>query len=597
MSGLDGLRGLAVIAVIAYHLNLSWTPGGFLGVGVFFVLSGYLITDLLVDEWSQDGKINLVNFWFHRFRRLLPAFFVMLLTVIAWVTLFERPMLAKLQEEVLPSLLYVSNWWYIFHNVSYFESFGPPSPITNIWSLAVEEQFYLIWPLLILLGLRFVKDRSKLVGITLLFAIVSALVMTIMYEPGTDPSRVYYGTDTRAFSMLFGASLALVWPSRKLSTKVPVQGRMALDLIGGIGLLIIFVMIFTTTQYDDFIYQGGMVILSLATVLLVATLAHPSSRLASVLSWKPLRWIGVRSYGIYLWHYPIIILTNPPVNTSGVNVSLAIFQIVATLVAAALSWRFIENPIRHGALARIWDSIRDRKFNWKKLSVHGKLISVAAIPIVFVSLLGMTNIIPAQSVQTNNIAVASEKQAVKQEKSEDSKGKQTKHQVQENKKVDSPKQAYKGITVIGDSIMINVAPHIQKVFPEAYVDAVIGRQMYEVPSVISGLKAKGNLGECIVLELGTNGPFKNEQIMDVIKMLEEANVKKIILVNTRVPRPWQNVVNTTLQEVASDLHHVVLADWYRASENKDGYFAPDGVHLSPTGAEAFAKLLIPMLKP
>lgn len=319
MAGLDGLRALAVIAVIAYHLNERWAPGGLLGVGVFFVLSGYLITDILITQWKTLGKVELRTFWIRRARRLLPALLLMLIAAGAWILLFDRPRMASLQEEVLAGLTYVSNWWLIFRQVSYFESFGPPSPLGHLWSLSVEEQFYLLWPILLLLGLKFTPRRAQLAGLTLAGAAVSAAAMAWLYEPGTDPSRVYYGTDTRAFGLLIGAALAMVWPSRKLSSDIAPAARRTMDALGAAGLGTIGFMIWRTDEYDAFLYNGGLVMLSLSAAVVVAVLAHPASRLAGLLSVKPLKWIGVRSYGIYLWHYPVIVLTSPAVDDGQVH--------------------------------------------------------------------------------------------------------------------------------------------------------------------------------------------------------------------------------------------------------------------------------------
>ncbi len=358
MPGLDGLRALAVLGVIAYHLQLGFAPGGLLGVDVFFVLSGYLITDLLVTEWQESGGIGLRDFWLRRARRLFPALFIMLIVVVDWVTLYDHAQLAALRYDMVASMAYVSNWWFIFHQVSYFASFGPPSPFGHLWSLAVEGQFYLLWPLLLLFGLRYIPHRGLLAGLTLAGAAASALAMAVLYHPGSDPSRVYYGTDTRAFALLIGAALALVWPGQKLSGEVSPLGRLGIDLAGCAGLIIVLAMMWRTNQYETFLYRGGLLLLSAAAAILVAALAHPASRLGRALGWEPLRWLGERSYGIYLWHYPVIVLTSPVVNTSGVNVVRAALQVAASIALAALSWRFVEEPIRHGALQKLWVMMR-----------------------------------------------------------------------------------------------------------------------------------------------------------------------------------------------------------------------------------------------
>lgn len=366
MPGLDGLRAVAVLAVIAYHLEFGWAEGGLLGVGVFFTLSGYLITDLLLGRREAAGRLRLGDFWLRRARRLLPALFLMLAVVVVWVAFFHPSRMAELRGEVLAAVLYISNWWYIFHDVSYFANFGPPPTLGHLWSLAVEEQFYVLWPLLLWLGLFFVRSYKWLAILTVVIAAVSAVLMAVMYQPGTDPTRIYDGTDTRAFGLLAGAALAMVWPSHLLSPeRVLRRDRFLLDGVGISGLLVILLLVWQTNQYSGFLYRGGIVLLSLATVFVVAAVAHPSSRLGPALGCAPMRWIGVRSYGIYLWHYPIIILTTPAM-TEDAGLSLDALQIAATIAVAALSWRFVEEPIRRGAIGRFRERIRSGE--WRTLA-------------------------------------------------------------------------------------------------------------------------------------------------------------------------------------------------------------------------------------
>src|SRR5215210_3908552 len=329
MPGLDGLRAIAVIAVIAYHLDPDSVPGGLLGVGVFFTLSGYLITDLLLGQREATGSLKLGDFWMRRARRLLPALFLMLAVVVAWVTLLDRSQLPSLRGDVLAAAAYVSNWWNIVRDASYFARFGPPPPLDHLWSLAIEEQFYLIWPFLLWLGLRYARGRYRMAGLTLAAAALSAIATALLYQPGSDPTRVYEGTDTRAFGLLLGAALAMVWPSSRLRADLILRRRLLLDGAGVVGLVVIALLIWRTNQYSPFIYRGGIVLLSVATVLVVAALAHPASWLGPALGWAPLRWLGVRSYGIYLWHFPIIVLTTPTVQRE-IGVSLAVLQVGAT---------------------------------------------------------------------------------------------------------------------------------------------------------------------------------------------------------------------------------------------------------------------------
>ncbi|HEY2518637.1 MAG TPA: acyltransferase family protein [Streptosporangiaceae bacterium] len=367
LPGLDGLRALAVMAVVAYHLGLGWVPGGMLGVGVFFTLSGYLITDLLLSQYHRTGRLDLADFWRRRARRLLPAVLVMLTVVLAWVTALDRSQLPALRGVAISALAYVSNWWLIAQHSSYFARFGPPSPLGHLWSLAVEEQFYLIWPWLLWLGLRWMRRRpgrdpgqpdglGLLAKGTLVLAVASAIEMGLLYSPGYDPTRVYDGTDTRAFALLIGAALAFAWPSRRLTGHVAEGARRILDAAGAAGLAIILILILGTGEYSAFVYRGGMVLLSVATLLVVGAAASPASRVGQVLGARPLRWIGVRSYGIYLWHYPIIVLTTPA--SGHVSFVRGTLQLTASILAAALSWKYIEEPVRHGVLGRTWNRVR-----------------------------------------------------------------------------------------------------------------------------------------------------------------------------------------------------------------------------------------------
>ena len=368
MPGLDGLRAIAVLAVIAYHLGFGWAPGGLLGVGVFFTLSGYLITDILLAQLDRRGRVQLGAFWLGRARRLLPALFAMLVVVTAWVTVLGPAQPEQFRDSVVAAALYISNWQLIFQDVSYFQQFAAPLPLNHLWSLAVEEQFYILWPFLLVLGVGVLKERGsepsgirpRLAGYTALLALGSAVAMAVLYQPSLDPSRVYYGTDTRACELLAGAALAMVWPSRRLKRTVAAGARRALDAVGVAGLLVIGVMIWRTNEYSSFLFRGGFLLLAIATVLVVAALAHPACRLGAVLGWGPLRWIGVRSYGIYLWHFPIIVLTTPA-GEHGSDLLRDALQLAATIAVAALSWRFVEEPVRRGALGRLWAWLRENR--------------------------------------------------------------------------------------------------------------------------------------------------------------------------------------------------------------------------------------------
>ena len=410
LPGLDGLRALAVIAVIAFHEQLGWAPGGLLGVGVFFTLSGYLITDLLLGQWARTGRLALADFWLRRARRLLPALFVMLVVVSAWVTVADRAQLARLRGAVTAAATYWSNWYLIIENQSYFARFAPPAPLDHLWSLAVEEQFYLIWPWLLLAGLICLRRARKglpgavawLAAPTLVLAAGSAVAMLALYHPGLDPTRVYEGTDTRAAGVLIGAALAMAWPSRR-----PAPGpraRTLLDAGGLAGLAVIGVLIWRTGQYSPFLYRGGIIVLSVATAAVIAAVATPGTRTGRALGWSPLRWLGVRSYGIYLWHFPVIVATTAAYATE--DLARAAAQTAAVVIIAALSWRYIEEPIRHGALTRHW-----RRLRTYRLTRTARPATLAAVTaaggVLLVACAGLSGAVPAPAGSAGSLAAGS----------------------------------------------------------------------------------------------------------------------------------------------------------------------------------------------
>ncbi|MBU5214418.1 acyltransferase family protein [Heyndrickxia oleronia] len=611
--GLDGLRALAVLSVIFYHLGFKWASGGFLGVVVFFVLSGYLITDLLVEEWDRHQHIHLKKFWLKRAKRLLPAIFLLLLILIGWVSLFDRSFLHSLREDCLAALFYFSNWWYIFHNQSYFDSFANPSLLNHFWSLAVEEQFYLVWPLLLMLGFRFIPRRLLFLLIVII-ATISAIAMGVLYQPGLDPSRVYYGTDTRAFSLLIGAALALYWPSQKLAFDIPKGLKYFLNTIGAVALLVILFMLWRTNQYENFLYRGGMVLVSLITAILVAVLVHPANSISKLFSIKPLQWLGVRSYGIYLWHYPIITLTTPSVNTDGISLIRVLIQLVLIIGLSALSYKYIENPIRRHGFSNSFKMMKnwfeDHHISFARVATLAGAILILMISLVVVSndpsasgnkkeysKAAMKEYDPKEPIKQikNKPSEKNEKQQhqdVESENSKETTSSKTENTKEEKQTVTNLKDIH--TTAIGDSILLDVAPFLKDKIPSMTVDAEVGRQMYQAIRIVERMVKNGSLGDTVIIEQGTNGAFTKDQLESMIQTI--GNDKQIILVNTRVPRPWESVVNSTLKEVAPKYSNVTLVDWYTASKGHNEYFAPDGVHLNKSGSQAYANLVLNKIK-
>jgi peptidoglycan/LPS O-acetylase OafA/YrhL len=615
MAGLDGLRAVAVLAVVFYHLNVGWASGGLLGVGVFFVLSGYLITDLLLAERERTGTVALGRFWLRRARRLLPALWVMLVVVTLWIAFLAPAQLGELRGALLAALLYVSNWWYAFQHVSYFASFGPPSPLGHLWSLAVEEQFYVLWPLLLVLALRFLPRRELLIGLAVLGAVASAWAMAVMFQPGSDPTRVYEGTDTRAFQLLIGAALAVALPSRRLTAPIPALRRRAFDAMGVIGLAVIVAMVMSSNEYQPFLYRGGMVVLAFATVAVIAALVHPSTLLSRALGAEPLRWIGTRSYGIYLWHYPIIVLTTPV--DGGTAPWLAVLQVGATLGVAELSWRFVEQPIRlHGFRSVIAGLTAPR---WSVRGVPAGLwagLGAAAL-VLGTSGLGLSGVTGAAAAvsgvtSASTLVVSPSPPPARSSPAPDpppprcgSPSSQSpppsppaaSPQTAEAPSGSAPAPSSLAVTVIGDSIMIDVGPDLHQLLPDAYITGQVSRQMGALPGVVAQLQAAGELHSRLVVELGTNGPgWSPGQVAALLRSLPLEQVVLVNIGNDPAHPDWPAIVNQDLDQVAAAVPNATVVDWYTASAGQPQYFTwgdqpGDGVHPGPIGSEAMAVLI------
>ena len=366
MPGLDGLRGVAIVGVVLYGVGFDWMPGGLLGASVFFTLSGYLITDLLLGEGMGGGE--LMRFWLARARRVLPALAVVVLAVMAWVAIVGPEQSSDLRGAAVSAGAYVNNWWLILRDSSYYAAFEAPGPLAHLWAISIEEQFYLLWPPILMVGVWLLPGirrpsgaRPQLAVAILVLAVLLTVLMASLYSPGEDASRVLFGSDTRAPELLLGAALAALWPSRALASASARRRRRWLDVVGFVGLAVMLAMMARVESYASLLYGGGFLLFALASTAVIASAADPTSRLGPVLGWKPLRWLGVRSYGIYLWHLPILVLTGPA-GAADPSVLIACAQIAATIVIAAASWRFIEEPIRQGGLGRVWRRVREHEW-------------------------------------------------------------------------------------------------------------------------------------------------------------------------------------------------------------------------------------------
>ena len=581
---LDGLRALAVLSVIAYHMSLGWAPGGLLGVTMFFVLSGYLITGLLLKEYDDSGTISLSNFWLRRVRRIIPAVVFGVLGTALLCAIFDHALLTKLRPDVLPTLFFVNNWWQIFNNVSYFDALGEPSPLTHYWSLSIEEQFYLIWPLALLACMKFgVRKPTMQKGIIVLI-VLSAVEMALLFDPHADPSRVYYGTDTRAFSLLIGSLLAFIWPYQKLTkragARMSSQGRLIFNVVGVVAVLGLIVMVIVTNGFAPFIYRGGLVLCSLLTAVAIAVMVHPISLIGRFFALKPLVWIGKVSYSMYLWHFPIILLMTPNNMVGDVPWWLRILQLVVIFAISAFSYYIVENPIRHGAIGQFISDWRAGEFtlaDWAR--TH--FVPTAVCIVFFLGSIGGIAFVPdtssvaelngMQNTITSKIIRAGSAAKVKAEAEMDARR--------------------PDILLIGDSVPQGMEGYgvFSQVFPYGMIDAQVSRQFYTAPEIYADYRDKNLVGKVLVIALGTNGYTTDEETEALMK--EIGNDQLVWFVNTRSPEEYMAESNAAIQRCVDKYDNAELIDWYSISADHPEYFDGDGTHLTPESAEIYAWMI------
>ncbi|MCY9807381.1 acyltransferase family protein [Lentilactobacillus senioris] len=609
ISGIDGLRTLAVIGVIVFHLAPSALQGGFLGVPIFLVLAGYLVTYFMLLDWDNEQSLHIGAFLKRRISRLYPTLVTVLVATTAYITLFNRSLLTNIKATLATNLTFVYNWFEIGHGQSYFDRAMGESPFTHLWTLSLEGQFYLIWPFVIILLLKLTKKRWQSALVLLVGAIASAIEMAILYDPN-NINRVYYGTDTRFFALLLGASLAFIWPIHKLSSNVSKGSRWTFD---GVGLLLMLGMIYyyiTMSGSDAWAYHGGMFIFSLLATLFVAIIVHPASHWNQWLTNPVFTYIGKRSYGIYVYQFPVMIFYENSVKSIGNHPLInALIQVAIILVISELSYRYVEKPLNHMDWHQLGTALKN------PTRVVTAAIMAAMVALTFV---GMATK-PEQSTADSLKKTITARQAAADKKNQRAELLQKKQAAQakkfaHNRKLE--KQAIKHLSVkkrkvmksygitaqemvtlqhtpltsVGDSVMIDISGGLQQLFPGAVVDGQVGRQMDAAQSIVQQMANSGKISDNLLLNLGTNGTVTSDQVKAVMGAVGPK--RDVYWTTAYVPnRSWQNEVNSTIISASKKYKNLHIIDWYSLAKKHPGWFTSDGIHPNNTGVHYFAKLI------
>jgi len=595
LPALDGLRAVAVTAVLLYHLPVAWLPGGFLGVDVFFVISGFLITSILTTEIIGTGRIGLSHFWQRRARRLLPALLFMLVIVVAVCTILARDALSLLASDLPAVLGYFTNWWLIFHHVSYFQSVGRPPLILHLWSLAVEEQFYLLWPLIVLLAVGRRGSIKRIGWVALGGAVASSALMAIVFQTSADPSRVYFGTDTHAGGLLLGAALAIAFPPWSRSTSVTKSARRLIGVVGVAAFAGLVTLMATLDQFGTFTYRGGLQLATGLSAVVILVVTHPAIRGAQVLATPVLQWIGKRSYAIYLWHWPIFELTRPNVDLPLSGWPLTALRLVLVAGAADLSYRLVEQPFRTGAvqaaLARLWGQRR-------RIVLTGATGFASVLALLVLGLASAPAIVPSPALAAGSTPAArtpiiSKGRDLASTRHTDplfpGLGPPPPSSVPSTIPATTP--APDDVLTIGDSVMLDAATDLtHDLGPSTVVDAVVGRQVSDGIIRLAAYRTAGRLTNltALVIGLGTNGPMSPAQCDQILSLA--SGVPRVVFVNVRMPRPWESITNDTLTTCTAHQPRAVLVDWYDTS-GAPGVLGPDQIHASAAGAALYASLV------
>jgi len=572
ISSIDGLRAIAVTAVILYHLGITWIPGGFLGVDLFFVISGYVITRLILDSINQSSALDLRAFYAARLRRIYPAFIFMVICTIIFIGVWAPEAIKRFLSDLPYALTGTINWFLVARHQDYFEAIGRPPLLQHTWSLAVELQFYLIWPIILLTVLKYF-GKKNIARIALLIAIISGVTLFLVslrldQSNAQQISHIYFGTDTHSLGLFLGSALAVSWIPQNLSADIAKRAQDVIDGIGVVGLLGLIATFLFIDETNAGLYRIAFPLAGIFGCLVIISLVHPASRFAPLISSAPFRWVGQRSYGIYIWHWVIFQVTRPSVDLTGQTWALYLARVLLVLALADISLRWVEIPFRQG-MVQNW--FRGMKYRAPKVKLRQQLSIVFSI----IAVLAVTSSISVQAINkadqiSQDLLTQQEDQAASQEDL----GSTT------------------GLWVTGDSVILGIRSKLESKEHISLINARVGRQAPELLAVMR-VDQSSVPSSPVVFNLGNNNALTEQTVVDIFEVVK--NQPQVIVVNTAVPRPWKDANNAIISKVASRYPNVRLVDWDRVSKDRPELFAPDGVHLSPTGSDVYVDLVLTVL--
>jgi peptidoglycan/LPS O-acetylase OafA/YrhL len=612
-----------VLAVLVFHAGVAagagWLPGGFLGVDVFFVLSGYLISSLLLREFSRRGRIDLGRFYLGRARRLLPALLLVLLGTSVLALTVARDAAERFRADALASLGYVTNWWYVGHSQSYFESVGRAPLLQHLWSLAVEEQFYLLWPLVLWVVLhRFGRRGLGVVAVGGALAstvLMAALAVAHDLPASGDASRLYFGTDTHGAALLVGAALATVWRPDAFTLSVPRSvGRVLSGALLGssAALLACFVRL---DPSSGFLYRGGFLLVALLSAVVIATASHPATVASGMLSGRVLRWTGERSYGIYLWHWPIFLVTRPGIDVPYSGATALALSFGLTFALAELSYRFVELPVRRGAVAHAWRAAREqgRGALVRRVAVPGVALTaslallgaaLAQVPDVGadsylggVTAVGAEPLVPLTGARAAAALLPTVPSLLAKLSTDVGVPPSLSRPARSTRRVTAPRLVPVNVgpaTAVGDSVLLGARAGVGRAVPGVVVDAVVSRQPDGIFARVLARRAVGALAPVVIVSAGTNGLVTRPELSGLLGSLRDR--RRVVLLTVHVPKVWMDETNGNIYAMARLYPNVRVADWSSASIGHRDWFVADGTHLTPVGINAYAAVIAGALR-